>query len=129
MDSLGGPGRLPAPGSHRAVRACINAYGSSDHGFASRSGTLSGLSLLPGEDGRSKLDQTRLLRVESQSVLAESFPRGYYFLTDQLNRAAISIATNLAEGNGRFTKADRRNTDRMASVAARTGGVLAAWRS
>lgn len=39
----------------------------------------------------------------------ESFPRGYYFLTDQLNRAALSIATNLAEGNGRFTKPDRRN--------------------
>ncbi len=37
------------------------------------------------------------------------FPRGYYFLADQLNRAALSIATNLAEGNGRFTIADRRN--------------------
>ncbi len=41
--------------------------------------------------------------------LTESFPRGYGFLSDQLNRAALSIATNLAEGNGRFTKADRRN--------------------
>ena len=41
--------------------------------------------------------------------LTEKFPRGYYFLVDQLNRAAVSIATNLAEGNGRFTKADRRN--------------------
>ena len=43
------------------------------------------------------------------AALAEGFPRGYYFLVDQLNRAALSIATNLAEGNGRYTKADRRN--------------------
>jgi four helix bundle protein len=39
----------------------------------------------------------------------ETYPRGYYFLVDQLNRAALSVATNLAEGNGRFTKPDRRN--------------------
>lgn len=43
------------------------------------------------------------------AALTEGFPRGYYFLVDQLNRAALSVATNLAEGNGRFTKADRRN--------------------
>ena len=43
------------------------------------------------------------------SALSEGFPRGYYYLVDQLNRAALSIATNIAEGNGRFTKADRRN--------------------
>lgn len=42
-------------------------------------------------------------------TLTESFPRGYHFLADQLNRASLSIATNLAEGNGRFTKSDRRN--------------------
>src|ERR1700744_5733359 len=43
------------------------------------------------------------------AALSEGFPRGYYFLVDQLNRAALSIATNLAEGNGRFTKPDRKN--------------------
>jgi four helix bundle protein len=43
------------------------------------------------------------------AALTEGFPRGYGFLVDQLNRAALSVATNLAEGNGRFTKPDRRN--------------------
>jgi four helix bundle protein len=42
-------------------------------------------------------------------VLTQDFPRGFGFLADQLNRASVSIATNLAEGNGRFTKPDRKN--------------------
>ena len=43
------------------------------------------------------------------AALTESFPRGYGYLADQLNRASLSVAANLAEGNGRFTKPDRRN--------------------
>lgn len=39
----------------------------------------------------------------------EQFPRGYRFLADQLNRASVSIAANIAEGNGRFTKPDRKH--------------------
>ena len=43
------------------------------------------------------------------AALTQGFPRGFGFLVDQLNRAALSMATNLAEGNGRFTKPDRKN--------------------
>ncbi len=38
----------------------------------------------------------------------ERFSRGYGFLVDQLNRDALSTSANIAEGNGRFTKADRK---------------------
>jgi hypothetical protein len=40
------------------------------------------------------------------------FDRGFGFLADQLNRASLSISTNLAEGNGRFTPADRRTQEK-----------------
>jgi four helix bundle protein len=47
----------------------------------------------------------------ADEVLAatEQFPRGYGLLADQLNRASVSIAANLAVGNGRFTKPDRKH--------------------
>ncbi len=46
---------------------------------------------------------------EAVCNITEGFPRGYGFLVDQLNRASLSISANIAEGNGRFTKADRKN--------------------
>ena len=52
------------------------------------------------------------------AAVTESVPRGYHYLTSQLNRAALSIATNLAEGNGRFTKADRKNFFTIARASA-----------
>lgn len=53
--------------------------------------------------------QKAMTFIDDAATLIESFPRGYSHLADQLGRASLSIATNLAEGNGRFTKADRRH--------------------
>ena len=61
------------------------------------------------------------------ATLTEGFPRGYYFLVDQLNRAALSIAANLAEGNGRFTKPDRRSFFTIARGSARSACLC--WKS
>ena len=46
---------------------------------------------------------------DNVATLTEGFPRGYFFLADQLNPATVSIAANIAKGNSRFTKADRKN--------------------
>jgi four helix bundle protein len=32
-----------------------------------------------------------------------------YYLRDQLKRASVSMVINIAEGSGKFTKADKRN--------------------
>lgn len=45
---------------------------------------------------------------ESISKLTDTFPKGNYYLIDQLNRAALSISSNLAEGNGRWHENDRK---------------------
>jgi four helix bundle protein len=50
---------------------------------------------------------------------SEGFRRGYGFLADQLNRASVSIAANLAEGNGRFTKPDRKHFFTIARASVR----------
>lgn len=50
--------------------------------------------------------------------LTKDFPKGTYYLADQLNRASLSISANIAEGNGRYHKADRINFFRIARGSA-----------
>lgn len=45
---------------------------------------------------------------EGIAELTETFPKGNYYLVDQLNRASLSISTNIAEGNGRWHKKERK---------------------
>ncbi len=56
--------------------------------------------------------------IDEISSLTEHFPKGSYYLSDQLNRATLSIATNIAEGNGRYHKADRASFFRIARGSA-----------
>ncbi|MDD3295838.1 MAG: four helix bundle protein [Candidatus Omnitrophica bacterium] len=62
--------------------------------------------------------QKAVMFSENIGNLTEGFSRGNYYLTDQLNRAALSISTNIAEGNGRYHKAGRTNFFRIARGSA-----------
>ncbi len=49
----------------------------------------------------------KAVELADQVLIATSeFPRGFYFLSDQLNRASVSNTANIAEGNGHFTIPD-----------------------
>ena len=46
------------------------------------------------------------------------WPRGYYYLTDQLKRALAGIVLNIAEGNGRISTQDRKRFFNIALASA-----------
>ncbi|OIO02913.1 four helix bundle protein [Candidatus Desantisbacteria bacterium CG_4_10_14_0_8_um_filter_48_22] len=56
-----------------------------------------------------KLDvYKRALEFSNKITKSTEQIKGYYSLIDQLRRASMSISLNIAEGNGRFSKNDRK---------------------
>jgi hypothetical protein len=51
--------------------------------------------------GKLAVYQKALSFAERISSLTADFPRGSWYVADQLNRASLSISRNMAEGNGR----------------------------
>jgi hypothetical protein len=43
---------------------------------------------------------------DSVWALTQTFPRGFYFLVDQLNRVALSIDAHIADGNLKLKRSD-----------------------
>ena len=70
---------------------------------------LSDLPSCPSPSKNSTSTSAPSISQTPQPLSARRVPRGYGYLADQLNRASLSIAANIAEGNGRFTARDRRH--------------------
>jgi four helix bundle protein len=73
-----------------------------------------------------KLDvyQAALDFVEVANVLLEKIPRGRAFLADQIQRAAVSIPLNIAEGAGEYSRKDKARFYRIALRSATESAAL-----
>ena len=65
-----------------------------------------------------KVYQKAMNVAEEISGFADKFSRNNFYLADQLNRASLSISCNIAEGNGRHHKKERKQFFRIARASA-----------
>ena len=56
--------------------------------------------------------------------IVEHLPRGRAYLADQLQRAATSVALNIAEGAGEFSRAEKARFYRMARRSATESAAI-----
>jgi len=68
---------------------------------------------------RLKCYQLAMSMTKAMPGLISKWPRGYGYLSDQLKRAVASIVLNIAEGNARTSKLERKRffTISMASAS------------
>ena len=52
--------------------------------------------------------QMSMLLAKAMPSLIDRWPKGYYYLSDQLKRAIASIVLNIAEGNSRTSPLERK---------------------
>ena len=56
--------------------------------------------------------------IGTASTITEVLPQGRAYIAEQLNRAALSISLNIAEGAGEFSKNEKKRFYRMAKRSA-----------
>ena len=63
--------------------------------------------------------QLGMLIAKAMPGILMKWPKGYYYLSDQLKRAVASIVLNIAEGNSRLSQVERKRffTISMASTS------------
>jgi four helix bundle protein len=76
--------------------------------------------------GHQKLDvyQVAIDFVALADEVAQHLPRGRAYLADQLQRAAVSVPLNIAEGAGEFSRKDKRRFYRMALRSATEAAAI-----
>ncbi len=67
---------------------------------------------------QTRIYQQAIKMIKLSKKIADAFPPGYGFLSDQLKRASFSILQNFSEGYGKGTLKEQRRYFRIAKASA-----------